>query len=262
MPVNSTSYQFSAVYGTSVAWKKGAPPDKSPVKPEDIENARPIPLEIKQLPYEDGWAALFGVETTETVNADGAVTKTASGGVNFIGADNFGSICTGRTGFWASMAFDPATYKGGQLGATADFMAAARAVAQEAMNDHVKSIFNAGPNVLEIYEGYPGQRDAVAKSFAGMVGTPLEDQGRAGEWDKVYKSVHAVFASFEAKYEAVTASGDGSWKDTDFWTATVKLQKLGASFRMESGRATSLYSLRELEFAALGLRSAGMSLKA
>lgn len=262
MAVTSTAYQFSAAYGTTVAWKKGTPSEKNPpVQPEDAETSVPTQLEIKT-PSREEFLHMCGAVVSETANEDGTVTKTVSGGFNFTGAGNFGSTCTGRMDFRAALTFDPTTYRDGQLGATADFMAAAYTVAQRAMTDFVNNTLNAGPNVLEAYEGYPDQKDEVAKSFAGMVGTPLEEQGRAGEWDKVYKSVHAVFASFEAKYEAVTASVDkGRWMDADLWTAAVKLQRLSASFQVESGRAVGLYSLRELEYAAIGLRG-GLNLKA
>lgn len=253
MAVQSTSYQFSASYRTSVTWKREAP-SSSPVTPEDVENAKPLKLEPKLLSEQDFWQKFWCLKETETVNDDGSVTKTVSGGVNILSAGRSGYVTSGQTRFQVSAAFDAATYEAGQLTGTVDIMAAAHAAAKHALFEAADCLRAA--NYYEL-------KNAAANSFADMVGAPLEEQGHAGERDKVYKSVHAVFASFEAKYEAVTASaGKDSWLDADLWTAAVKLQKTGMSFQMESGRAKGLYSLRELEFAAIGIRSAGMNLRA
>lgn len=250
MSVNPTSYQFSASYETFMTWKHQAP-SAAPVTQEDIENAKPVHLELSKTPYEDSWQSLWGVKETETVNEDGTVTKTVSGGVNFLMAHKDGCTASGRTGFQVSTTFDPATYEAGQLTSTVDIMTAAFTASKAALKESFSSPWA---------EHYQDQKDAVAKSFADMVGAPLEETGHAGEWDKVYKSVHAVFASFEARYQSITSDGDGSWKDADLWTATMKLQKISASLRMESGGARGLYSLRELEYAAIGVR-AGLNLR-
>lgn len=254
MPVHSTSYQFSAAYGTSAVWRKGPAPESSPVRPEDVENAKPQQLPLEMSDSRDSWQRLFGLTETTTVNPDGTVTQTLSGGVNFMTAHKDGCTLSGRSGFQVSATFDAATYEAGQLTSTASLMAAAYTLS--------RASFLEAASCMRV-SNYHELKEHAAQSFADMVGTPLEERGHAGEWDKIYKSVHAVFASFEAKYEAVTASvSKDSWLDADLWTAAVKLQKIGMSFQMESGRTRGLYSLRELEYAAIGIRSAGMNLRA
>lgn len=253
MSVNSTSYQFSAAYGTTMTWKHEAP-SALPVTQEDIENSKPTQMQLSKTLYTDSWQSLWRVQETETVNDDGTVTKTVSGGVNFhIANKNRGCTASGSTDFQVSVTFNPDTYEAGQLTSTVDIMAAAFAVSKAALKESFS---------CQWAENYQDLKDEVAKSFADMAGAPLEEQGRAGEKEKIYQSVHAVFASFEAKYEAVTASVDKAhWMDADLWTAAAKLQKIGMSFQMDSGRVKGLYSLRELEYTAIGLR-AGMNLKA
>ena len=252
MAVQSTSYQFSASYRTSVTWKREAP-SSSPVTPEDVENAKPLKLEPKLLSEQDFWQKFWCLKETETVNDDGSVTKTVSGGVNILSAGRSGYVTSGQTRFQVSATFDAATYEAGQLTGTVDIMAAAHAAAKHAFFEAADCLQAA--NYYEL-------KNAAANSFADMVGAPLEEQGHAGERDKVYKSVHAAFAAYEAKYEAVAVSGGDSWKDTDLMTAAMKLREIGLSFQAGPGKVRGLYSLRELEYAAIGIRSAGMNLRA
>lgn len=252
MAIQSASYSFSASYGTSVTRRREAPSGSS-VTPEDVKNAKPLKLEPKLLSSQDSWQTLWGLKETETVNEDGSVTKTVSGGMNILSAGKSGYVASGRTGFQVSTTFDAASYEAGQLTNTAGLLAAAYTASKAALLETAHCLRAA--NYYEL-------KDAAAKSFADMVGAPLEERGRAGERDKVYRSVHAVFASFEARYEAAAASGDDSWKDADLITAAMKLRKIGLSFQEGSGKVRGLYTLRELEFAAAGLRSAGMNLKA
>lgn len=251
MAIQSTSYQFSASYGTSVTWKRETPSSSS-VTPEDVENAKPMKLEPKLLSSQDAWQTLWGLKETETVNEDGSVTKTVSGGMNILSAGKSGYVTSGRTGFQVSATFDASTYEEGQLTGTVDLLAAAYTASKAALREAADCLRAA--NYYEL-------KDAAARSFADMVGTPLEEQGHAGEREKVYQSVHAVFASFEARYESVAASGD-SWRDAGLWVSVEKLQSLSASFPMDAVKVPGLYTLRELEYAAIGIRSAGINLRA
>lgn len=268
MAVSSTSYQFSAAYGgVTVRKKPAANKETEQMVKTAIDSGSAKKLDLKVSEYD--WYSAWGVKEAETVNDDGTITKSLSGGSQFFmaGLDENGNTVSGNRNFSVSLTFDPATYEGGQLGAAADLLAAAHEAAKHAARSSASGTGAERMGLDAVDEGtrnasYQAQKDAAAKSFADMVGAPLEEQGHAGEWDKVYKSVHAVFASFEAKYEALAASGDESWKDADLWTAAVKLQRLSASFHTEPGRTKGLYTLRELEYAAMGLRSAGMSLRA
>lgn len=246
MAVHAASYQFSAAYGTSMAWKREAPP-AAPAVCESVENAKPVKLELSETLYEGSWQKLWGAEEIETVNEDGTVTKTVSGGVNFLMAHRDGRSASGRTDFEVSVTFDPAAYEAGQLTGAVDLMTAAYAASGAALKEGLSCL---------AAERFQAHKDAAARSFADMVGAPMEEQGRAGEWDKVYRSVHAAFASLEEKYQAVLDSTDRDlWMDADQMTAAMNLRKIGRSFPLDPGKTRGLYSLRELECTAVGVRS-------
>lgn len=84
-----------------------------------------------------------------------------------------------------------------------------------------------------------------------MVGGFLEAKGQVR---KIYDSVQAVFASFEAKYRTVALSAPNGWAKASLHEAVVSLQKLGASIRTESAKRDGLYTLQELELTAAGTR--------
>lgn len=265
MPVHSTSYQFFAAYGGVTARKKpAASKETEQMVQTAIDSGSAKKLDLKVSEYD--WYSAWGVKEAETVNDDGTITKSLSGGSQFfmVGLDENGNTVSGKRNFSVSLTFDPATYEGGQLGATADLLAAAHEAAEQAARSGgMKRTGLEAVDEEKPGENYRSQKETVAKSFADMVGAPLEERGHAGEWDKIYKSVHAVFASFEAKYEAVAAAVDkDSWLDAGLWTSAGKLQSLSASFHMDSGKDQGLYTLRELEYAAIGIRSAGMNLRA
>lgn len=90
------------------------------------------------------------------------------------------------------------------------------------------------------------RKEEAAGSFADMV-----SGGREDEREKVYRSVWAVFASFDAKYQSITAGkGPETWMK-DSWAASVlSLRRLGAAVKPETGGSAELYSLQELEMSA------------
>lgn len=265
MAIPSASYQFSAAYGgVTVRKKPAAGKETEQMVKAAIASGSAKKLDLKVSEYD--WYSAWGVKEAETVNDDGTITKSLSGGSQFFmaGLDENGNTVSGKRNFSVSLTFDPASYEGGQLGATADLLAAAHEAAEQAARSGgMKRTGLEAVDEEKPGENYRSQKETVAKSFADMVGIPLEERGHAGEWDKIYKSVHAVFASFEAKYEAVTASVDKeSWMDDDLIAAAMKLRKAGMSFQASTEKVRGLYTLRELEFAAIGLRTAGMSLNA
>lgn len=255
MAIDTTSFGVSTSY--RMTRTKTAESSVQKLTEEQIKNAVPVPLDHLDLSEEEAWKRLNSIETTETVAEDGTVTKTMTGGCSLLGMDG----ARGKISFQASVSFDPATYQPGDLGAEADLMAAAREAQKQAIRDWFSGA-ELEEKLDQLEEAYQQRKDETASSFAEMAGGALERLGQPGEVQKLYRSVQAVFASFEAKYEAVAASVDkDSWMDADLLKATMKLQKAGYYENVDTRKVAGFYTLREMDFMALGLRS-GLNLHA
>lgn len=255
MTVDTTSFGVSTSYLMTRRKTVESPMQK--LTEEQVKNAVQIPLDRLDLSEEEGWKLLNGVETTETVAEDGTVTKTMTGGCSVLGMDGV----WGKISFQASVSFDPAAYQRGELGAEADLMAAAREAQRQAIRDTFSGA-ELEEKIGQMEEAYQQRKDEAANSFAEMAGGALERRGQPGEVQKLYRSVQAVFASFEAKYEVVAASVDkDSWMDADLLKATIKLQKAGLYENIDTRKMAGFYTLQEMDLMALGLRS-GLNLHA
>ena len=240
MSINTSSVQFNASY-SSVSHKV-QPGRKNfliadlPMKDTDSVTIRRDSI------LED----LFGLQTTDTVAEDGTITRTMTGGVNFMGSSRGGS-----KSFSVSLTFDPNTYEGGDLGATADLMAATHAAEIQALKDAAQD-GNRSDKLQQLEVVYVQRKTEVSVSFSKMVGGYLESCNGTGEEEqKVYKSVQALFTSSERKYRAVIAeNSQDSWMGKDLAISVTNLRKLAAFAMMDGGGMDGLYSLRELEAAA------------
>lgn len=250
MSINTTSVQFSASYG-SVS-HTARPLDG---KTLSFDNAVHITdsLEIRKTTWED----LVGLQTTDTVAEDGTITRTMSGSTSFLGAERRGS-----TLFSVSLTFDPNTYEGGDLGATADLLAAAHAAEKAAWRDALSGA-EQDEKLHQLDVVYQQQKTEVSVSFSKMVGGYLESCNGTGEEErKVCDSVQALFTRYEEKYRAVLGQNTLTIQESkSLFEAAARLQKLGASFPVKDEPANGLYSLRELEAAAARV-SRGFSIQA
>lgn len=239
MNIDTRSVQFSASYGSAAVKTKPAPMENL-----SFDNAVNITdcLEIRK----GTWEELVGLQTTDVVAEDGTVTRTMTGGTCFLGAESRGS-----TSFSVSLTFDPNTYEGGDLGATADLLAAAHAAQKAAWQDTYSGA-ERDEKLHQLDVVYQHQKTEVSVSFSKMVGGYLESCNRTGEEEqKVYKSVQALFASSERKYRAVIAeNSQDSWMGKDLAISMTNLRKLAAFAMMDGGGMDGLYSLQELEAAA------------
>lgn len=250
LSINSTSVRVTAAHG---AYMSKFGPEKQKL---DFSNA--VQLDVERTPYEDGWQRLWGVEPTETTAEDGTVTQTASGGVNIIGCNGF--HYRGAAAFRVSVTFDPSDYEEGRLSGGADLMAAAYEAHKQAVRDSFSG-YELQEHSAKLDASYQEAKDETASSFAQLVGVSLEAKGQAGQVRKVYDSVQAAFASFEAKYRSVALSAPSGWAKAGLLEAAVSLQRLGASVKPEVSRRNGLYTLRELELTAAGVRGS-LNLKA
>lgn len=210
-----------------------------------------VQLDVERTPYEDSWQKLWGVKTTETAAEDGEVTQTASGRVGVIGCNGF--HYRGEAAFSVSVTFGASSYEEGQLSGGVDLMAAA----YEAHKQAVRASFS-GWELQEqnakLDASYQEAKDETASSFAQLVGVSLEARGQVGQVQKIYDSVQAAFASFEAKYRSVAISAPNGWAKAGVFEAVVSLQRLGASVKPEVSKQNGLYTLQELELTAAGVR--------
>lgn len=250
LSVNSASARVTAAHG---AYMTKFEPEKRKL---DFSNA--VQLDVERTPYEDGWQKLWGVKTTETVAEDGTVTQTASGSVNIIGCNGF--HYQGSAAFRVSVTFNPADYEEGRLSGGVDLMAAAYEAHKQAVRDSFSG-YELQEQSAKLDASYQEAKDETASSFAQLVGVSLEARGQAGQVQKIYDSVQAAFASFEAKYRSVALSAPNGWAKAGVLEAAVTLQRLGASVKPELGRQNGLYTLQELELTAAGVRG-GLNLKA
>lgn len=222
----------------------------------DFSNA--VQLDVERTPYEDSWQKLWGVKTSETAAEDGTVSQTASGSVNIIGCNGF--HYRGSAAFSVSLTFDASSYEEGQLSGGVDLMAAA----YEAHKLAIRASFS-GHELQEqsakLDASYQEAKDETASSFAQLVGVSLEAKGQVGQVQKIYDSVQAAFASFEAKYRSVALSTPSGWAKAGVLEAAVTLQRLGASIKPEVSKQNGLYTLQELELTAVGVRRS-LSVKA
>lgn len=241
MSINSSSVRFA---GTYASYMTKFEPEKRKL---DFSNA--VRMDVERLSHEEYLQELQkGWKTTETVAEDGTVTKTISGSTNILGVNGF--HYRGKAEFSVSVAFDPSNYEMGQLSGGVDLMAAAYEAQKMAVRDSFSG-YELQEQSAKLDASYQEAKDETATSFAELVGVSLKARGQV---KKVYDSVQAVFASFEAKYCAVALSSPNGWAKAGLFEATVNLQRLGSSVQPEVSKKNGLYTLQELELTALGTR--------
>lgn len=239
MSIDSMSVQFSASYSSFSHTTR--PLDGRALSFDNAVNITDS-LEVRKSTWED----LVGLKTTDAVAEDGTITRTMTGGTSFLGAARGGS-----TLFSVSLTFDPNTYEGGDLGATADLLAAAHAAEKAAWRDALSGA-EQDEKLHQLDVVYQQQKTEVSVSFSGMVSGYLEScNGTGGEEQKVRDSVQALFTRYEEKYRAVLGQNTLTIQGSkSLFEAAARLQRLGASFPVKDEPAGGLYSLRELEAAA------------
>ena len=242
MSVNSVSARVTASYGVAAV---KCEPEKRAL---DFSHAVRMDemVERMSISEEDAWK--LWAKVTETTAEDGTVTKTISRSFDFIGPS-----FRGKEEFSFSVSFDAESYQMGDLTSTVDLMAAAYEAYKVAKQDRLS-----GMRLMEqsakLEASYQEAKDEVANSFAQLVGVSLEARGQVGQVKKIYDSVQAAFLSYEAKYHSVALRTPNSWAKAGVFEATINLQRLGASIKPEVNKENGLYTLRELELTAAGLR--------
>lgn len=235
MTVNSTTAHVSASIGAVITKPL---PNKTEITKADFKNA--VPADLDKLNFRKAtWEDLWGVETTESAGEDGMVTRTMSGSVNIIGKD-----IRGKAAFSIKTTFNASSYQVGDLSEAADALSAIHAAQKSVWESDPAQVDVRLPQQLEVV--YGKQKEEAAGSFADMV-----SGGQTEERDKVCRSIQAVFASLDAKYQSITARmGPETWMKDSWFDSVLSLRRLGAAVRPETGGASGLYSLQELEMSA------------
>lgn len=242
MQIDTRSVQVSGVYGSvqGPAWQTKT----ETIDPKMLENAVNITDKLER--REPAWEEIWDPTVTETVNEDGSVTKTITGSRSYAIWQE--GLCSyGKDAFKVSLTFDADTYQVGDLTEAADILAAAHAAQKVVVENDFSDLdleLPAPPRQLEVI--YENQKEEAAHSFAEMV-----SGGQPEEKEKVYQSVKAVFASFDARYQSVTAQvSPDSWLKATWFDSVFSLRRLSVSVKPETGGASGLYSLQELEMSA------------
>lgn len=242
MQVDTKSVQVSGVYGSvqGPAWQT----KPATIDPSMLKNAVKVTDQLKR--REPTWEDIWKPAVAETVNEDGSVTKTITGSRGYV-CNSKGLQWYGKDAFKVSLTFDADTYQVGDLTEVADILAAANAAQKVVVENDFSDLdleLPAPPRQLEVI--YEGRKEEAAQSFAEMV-----SGGQPEEKEKVYQSVKAVFASFDAKYQSVTAQvSPDSWLKASWFDSVLSLRRLAVSVKPETGEMTGLYSLQELEMSA------------
>lgn len=239
MSIDSMSVQFTASYGSVSHTTR-------PVGGGTLSFDNAVNITDSLVIGKGTWEDLVGLKTTDVAAEDGTITRTMTGGASFLGAARGGS-----TLFSVSLTFDPNTYEGGDLGATADLLAAAHAAEKAAWRDaHSGAERDGKLHQLDVV--YQQRKTEVSVSFSKMVSGYLESCNGTGEEEqKVYDSVQALFTRYEEKYRAVLGQDTLTIQESrNLFEAVASLQKLGAFFPVKDEPTSGLYSLRELEAAA------------
>lgn len=251
MAVNSASGRVFASYGSVMVHTE---PSAVKITDEQFQHAVPLKLDRLELSDEEFLKHLWGAEVTETAEEDGTVTRSISGRASFIG--KYGK---GTAAFRVGVSFQSSTYQPGQLGDTIDLLSAAHEVAGRAIGEALSGA-ELERRSGELEAVYRERKEETANSFADMVCGQTEDRG--GEAAKVRRSIQALFTSFEAKYRVLAEDNNpDSWRDADLLVSAGKLRKIGMRVGWDDLRTEGLFTLRELEFAALRLRG-GLDLRA
>lgn len=180
------------------------------------------------------------------------ITRTVSYGEGFNYSDEAsGTRVSAFAGVTASVTFSAEQYFKGQLDDVAGTLTASR----ETMAQQLKNTLNGSDleqGLIKLEDIYSKSREQAENSFADMLAQFADRDSKSELIDKVRKSVHSLFTAYEAHYRSLSA-GMKFDRDADLYELTAQLRRLSAAARFEHKAEKGLYSLRELDFAAVSV---------
>ena len=180
------------------------------------------------------------------------ITRTVShgAGLNYSDSES-GTRVSAFAGVTASVTFSAERYFSGQLDDVADTLTASREImAQQLKNTLHGSDLEQG--LLKLEDIYSKSREQAENSFADMLAQFADRDSKSEIIDKARQSVHSLFTTYEARYRSLYAGAKLNVGD-DLYTLTAQLRRLSAAVGFEHRTEKGLYSLRELDFAAVSV---------
>ena len=180
------------------------------------------------------------------------ITRTVSHGVGLNYSDSeSGTHLSAFAGVTASVTFSAERYFSGQLDDVADTLTASREImAQQLQNTlHGRDLEQ---GLLKLEDIYSKSREQAENSFADMLAQFADRDSKSEIIDKARQSVHSLFTTYEARYRSLYVGAKLNVGD-DLYTLTAQLRRLSAAAGFEHRPEKGLYSLRELDFAAVSV---------
>lgn len=180
------------------------------------------------------------------------ITRTVSHGEGINYSDEAsGTRVSAFAGVTASVTFSAERYFTGQLDDVADTLTASR----EIMAQQLKNTLSGSDleqRLIKLEDIYSKSREQAEDSFADMLAQLADRDSKSELIDKARRSVRSLFTAYEARYRSLSAGikFDG---EADLYELTAQLRRLSASARFEHRAEKGLYSLRELDFAAVSV---------
>ncbi len=180
------------------------------------------------------------------------ITRTVSHGEGINYSDEAsGTRVSAFAGVTASVTFSAERYFTGQLDDVAGALTASReTLAQTLKNTLSGSELEQGLSKLE--DIYSKSRTQAEDSFADMLALYADRDSKSEIIDKARRSVRSLFEAYEAHYRSLSAKMKFD-AEGDLLEMTKQLRQLGAAARFEHRADDGLFSLRELDFAAVSV---------
>lgn len=189
------------------------------------------------------------------------ITRTVSHGEGINYQDEAtGTRVSAFAGVTASVTFSAERYFTGQLDGVAGAITASReTLAQTLKNTLSGSELEQG--LIKLEDIYSKSRAQAEDSFADMLAQFTDRDSKSEIIDKARRSVRSLFDAYEAHYRALSARMKFD-AEADLFEMTEQLRRLGAAARFEPLAEDGLFSLRELDFAAVSVSAFRASVSA
>lgn len=180
------------------------------------------------------------------------ITRTVSYGEGINYSDEAtGTRVSAFAGVTASVTFSAERYFTGQLDDVADTLTASREImARQLENTLTGSDLEQG--LIKLEDIYSKSRAQAEDSFADMLAQFADRDSKSEIIDKARRSVRSLFDAYEAHYRSLSV-GMKFDAEADLFEMTAQLRRLSAAARFEHRAGDGLFSLRELDFAAVSV---------
>ena len=200
-------------------------------------------------------------ESTYVDLVNHTITHTVSHGEGFNYQDEATNTrVSAFAGVTASVTFSAERYFTGQLDDVAGALTASREImARQLENTLTGSDLEQG--LIKLEDIYSKSRAQAEDSFADMLAQFADRDSKSEIIDKARRSVRSLFDAYEAHYHSLSAKMKFD-AESDLFGMTAQLRRLSAAARFEHRAEDGLFSLRELDFAAVSVSAFRASISA